>query len=294
MTKLRNHQSGQTTKLLLIGDTGAGKTGSIASLAAAGYNIYFVDVDNGLDVLRSVLTHPASPYPPDAADRVSFVTMTDKMKQSANTLIPITASVWTRVIKLLNGELPWGDEPAKKVLDMTPQDVLVIDSLTFLSKAALAFILSMNGRLGKRPQLGDWGDGQALVEGLLEMLYDENVRCNVIMISHITFIGEENGPVQGYPSTLGKALPPKVGRYFNSTLQVKSTGIGSALTRKIVTQTVSTVELKNANPLGVKKEYPLATGLADFFKDVRSGASPAPDAPQGPAPTAAQNPGPKV
>lgn len=273
MTKLSNHQSAQTTKLLLIGDAGSGKSGALASLASAGYNLWIIDLDNGLDVLRNLLLDKSSPYSRDAADRVHFATITDPMKQSGGKLIPSSATVWQKVSKLLSGEESWGEEGKKKALDLTAEDVLVIDSLTFLSKAALNFVLQMNGRLGARAHQSDWYDGQLMIEGLLEMLYDVSVKCNVVVISHIVYIGEDNGPQQGYPATLGKALSPKVGRYFNSVLQAKTMGVGQNRKRVLIADTAGMVELKNSSPLTVKKEYPLQSGLADFFKDVRSGAT---------------------
>lgn len=257
--------------MLLIGDSGSGKTGALASLAGAGYNLWIVDLDNGLDVLRNLLTSQGSKYGPAAAELVHFTTITDPMKQSGGKLIPVKASVWQRVSKLLSGDDPWGEEGKRKVLDLTEKDVLVIDSLTFLSKAALNFCLAMNGRLGQKPHQSDWYEGQMQIESLLEMLYDESVKCNVVVISHIAYIGEDNGPQVGYPSTLGKALPPKVGRYFNSIIQAKTSGIGAAQKRKLITNTSSMVELKTSAPMQVKKEYDLETGLAEFFRDVRLG-----------------------
>lgn len=273
MTKLSSHQSGTTTKLLFIGDSGSGKTGALASLAAAGYDLWFIDIDNGLDILKNALMDPRSSYPKEAIDRVHYVTVTDAMKQSGGKLIPAKAQTWTKVSKILSGDEPWGDEPKRKAIELTSQDVLIIDSLTFLSKAALAFVLSMNARLGQKPFQSDWYDGQLMIESLLEMLYDDAIKCNVIITSHITYIGEENNSQPtGYPATLGKALSPKVGRYFNSILQAKTTGYGQNMKRVILTNTSNMVELKNSNPWGVKKEYPLETGLADFFRDVRLAA----------------------
>jgi len=53
MPKLGDHQSKSTTKMLFVGDSGAGKTGALASLAAAGYHLHIMDLDNGLDVLNN-------------------------------------------------------------------------------------------------------------------------------------------------------------------------------------------------------------------------------------------------
>lgn len=271
MPKLGEHQSKTTTKMLLVGDSGSGKTGALASLAAEGYRLHIMDLDNGLDVLKNLLTDVGSQYVranAKAAENVDFVTITDQMKNINGRLVPKTATAWTRAMKLLND---WQDGDIKlgPITTWTEQDILVIDSLTMLSTAALNFILSMNGRLGQRPHQSDWGDGQTLVEGCLQMLYDEGVRCNVLVLCHITFIGEEGGPLRGYPNTLGKALPPRVGRYFNTALMARTTGQGTMQKRKILTNTSGIIELKNTAPMRVQPEYPLESGLADYFKAVR-------------------------
>lgn len=267
MPALSDHQSSTTTKILLIGNSGSGKTGALASLAAAGYNLRIMDLDNGVDILANLLRDKTK-YPPEALGRVAYETITDPMRNMGGKLVPKSATVWQRASKLLDN---WKTETENfgPVQTWTPQEVLVIDSLTFISAAALNLILALNGRLGQRPHQSDWMDGQTLVEGLLAYLYDDSVNCNVIVNSHITFIGDE-GNMIGYPSTLGKSLPPKVGRYFNNTLIVKSQGQGQMTKRKILTNPSGVIEAKNSNPSKVKAEYDLATGLADYFKDVRS------------------------
>lgn len=267
MPSLKDHQSSQTTKLLLIGDSGVGKTGALASLADAGYNLRIMDLDNGIDVVANML-RDASKYKPEAIERVSFVTITDPMKSMGGKLVPKSATVWQRATKLLD-KWQTDTEDFGPVSSWTPKDVLVIDSLTFISNAALNLVLAMNARLGQRPHQSDWGDAQVLIEGLLSYLYDDSIKCNVVMTSHITFLGEE-GSMQGYPSTLGRALPPKVGRYFNNTLIMKSQGIGVNTKRKIFTNPAGAIAGKNSNPGKVKAEYDIANGLAEFFKDVRS------------------------
>jgi hypothetical protein len=268
MTALTDHQSTQVTKLLLIGDSGSGKTGALASLAEAGFNLRILDFDNGLDVLSNILrTRPAG-----ALERVEFETLTDPMRNVSGRLVPRSATVWQRTAKLLdNWSIANGaSRDLGPVTTWGPQDVLVIDSLTMLSNAAMNLVLSMNARLGQQPHQSDWYVGQQMIEGLLQMLYDEGVGCNVIVISHITYIGDDNGPVHGYPNTLGKALPPKVGRYFNSILQARTTGMGTTAKRQILTNTQGFVELKNTAPTRVPATLPLETGLADYFKAVRA------------------------
>ena len=42
-------------KMLYLGHTGAGKTGSLAALAAAGYNVRILDLDKGTQILRDYM-----------------------------------------------------------------------------------------------------------------------------------------------------------------------------------------------------------------------------------------------
>lgn len=270
MPSLKAHTSSKTTKMLLIGNPGSGKSGALASLVQAGYNLRILDFDNGLDVLANLLGSGKYGKPEELLSKVEYKTITDPFKNSGGKLIPAKATVWTRTASMLQN---WEDGETKlgSITTWTPQDVLVIDSLTLLSKAALNYILSMNGRLGGAVEQSHWYQAQQLVESLLEMLYDEGVNCNVIVISHITYIESQDGTaLNGYPMTLGKALSPKVGRYFNSILMARSSGQGTSVKRKLHTTTQAMVELKNTNPTKVPDSYPLETGLAQYFSDVRN------------------------
>lgn len=270
MPNIASHHSSETTKLLVLGDSGAGKTGALASLAAAGYNLRILDVDNGLDILKSYLTSSGSIYPKDAAPRVEFETVTDEMRQVAGKLIPVKATAWQRSIGLLDN---WSTETVKlgNISTWGSKDVLVIDTLSILANQALKFILSLNMRLGQRPHQSDWGEAQQLVEGLLEKLYDNAVKCNVVVNCHIKYIEDVNGINKAFPESVGKVLSPKIGRYFNNVVLAKT--VGNA--HKIITVSSAQLELKTSSPMTVKSEYPIASGLADLFKDLRSQQAPA-------------------
>lgn len=259
--KLEAHPSNSATKMLLIGDSGTGKTGALASLAKAGYNLRILDFDAGLDILAQVLRDES-----DALSRVSFATLTDRLKNVGNRIIPDgLPNAFSRATKLLNH---WkdGTEDLGPVTSWTERDVLVIDSMTFASSAALRLVLGQNGRSGQQPQLQDWGEAMRMIEDLLGLLYSDAVRCNVIVTSHIAFVETESGLSKGYPSTLGQKLPPKVGRYFNTVLLTKSVGTGANAKRKIITTSQGLIDLKHPAPGRVPPELPLETGLADFFK----------------------------
>jgi hypothetical protein len=78
MPNLANHQSSNFTKLLLIGDSGSGKTGSLTSLVAAGYKLRIWDFDNGLDPLVQHVRRTA----PDKLGNIEYHTLRDRKKSS--------------------------------------------------------------------------------------------------------------------------------------------------------------------------------------------------------------------
>ena len=52
MPTLDQHQSDEYLKLIYIGDSSTGKTGSMVSLLLAGYKLYIIDMDNGVRMSR--------------------------------------------------------------------------------------------------------------------------------------------------------------------------------------------------------------------------------------------------
>lgn len=289
MPKLSSHQSAKFAKLLLCGDSGTGKTGSLVSLAEAGYDLRILDLDNGLDIVKNILKESKAP-PKDGIhpiDRVDFITITDKWKEVAGKPVPVNSNTWSRSMEYLNR---WSNSGKATMVDGKPvkagepggeelfdlgvpanwgeNAVLVIDSFTRLNGAALRFILKLNNRPGGPIYESDWGEAQILVENFLALICGEDFKTNVICISHITY-REINGQNTAYPSALGKALPPKVGQYFNSMLEVKKSGTGTAVKRSIHTVPVGLLDLKNSNPLKVKPSYDIKTGLAEFFQAVK-------------------------
>jgi len=293
MPSLLKHQSTNITKLLLIGDSGAGKSGSLASLAAAGYKLRILDLDNGLDVLKSYLTDPRSRYVqanPKCAENVHFETLTDPMKNINGRLTPAKATVWRKMTELLTHWKVGGDEPYDlgKPTEWGPECILVIDSLSMLATAATNYHLFLNAALNSTRTSNearrDIGAAQNMIRDLLQLLYDVNFNTNVIVLSHITFVTESGGKPgaeeqsstgQGYPSAIGRALSPHIPRWFNSMLIAKTEGSGSGAKHMIYTSGQNIggqiVNAKNSAPLQVAAKYPLETGLADYFQAIRKG-----------------------
>lgn len=275
MPDLTSHPASNITKLLLMGDPGAGKTGALASLAHAGYNLRIFDLDNGLDILKNLLLSPRTPYDKEAYKRVKYQTITERhvkiTAKSGPNEVPASASVWNRITQQL---MNWRTESEElgPITSWTERDVFVLDSMTMAGIAAHNFAnVSTAGDRNRDPRM-IYFHAQNYLEYLMQCLYADDVKCNVIVTSHITFIGGDDNITHGYPTTIGRALSGKIGRYFNSALLMKSEGRA----HKLFTVPIATkVELKSSAPLNVKDTYDIKFGLADYFKDVR-GSAPAP------------------
>lgn len=260
MPSLSEHKSKALVKTLVVADSGFGKTGALASLAKAGYNLWIIDFDNGLDVLVQLLKDD-----PAALARVNYETFTDKMKNIGGQLmLDGMPTAFSSALKLMSN---W---PGKGPMEQwTDRDVLAIDTLTTMGNAAMRFILGLVGRDGKA-QIQDWGAAMDQVERMVQILASPAVNCNVVLNCHIQYAEttEGSGVFKGYPAALGNKLSPKIPIYFNNCLVGKTTGLAANKKREFMPKGDGLVEGKAA-ALTVPSTLPQDTGLADFFKLIR-------------------------
>ena len=270
MTSFNDYNSEGLVKMLLIGDSGSGKTGALASLANAGYRLFIYDFDNGLQVLRDYVE-------PQSRGNIYFKTFTDKLKVVNGVPIPIGgAKAFASATKALD---QWTEKSGDEVIKMGncyswgSSDVLVIDSLSLMGEAAMLWTLQMENRLGQRPYQSDWGTAQDKCRSILQSLYTDAVKCHVIITAHIKFQGtkqtdskgkEVEVNVHGYPAAPGRALSPDVPKYFNYMLRVAVTGAGAHTKRKLLTVPELMVPLKC--PIKAPAELSLESGLAKIFE----------------------------
>jgi len=99
MPSLKDHQSNEYTKCLLIGDSKAGKTGALASLVKAGYSLRILDYDNGLDVLKQFVLRDC----PERLGDIEFRTLRDKRRATAEgTVVDGAPKAFIDGIKMLD------------------------------------------------------------------------------------------------------------------------------------------------------------------------------------------------
>lgn len=245
-------------KLLLIGDSGTGKTGSVASLVKT-HDVRLLDMDNGWESLASAVRRTC----PDRLASVQVESHRDKYKSSAAG--PILDGSPTAFISAINLLEKWGDLGSPSTWG--PSAVLVIDSLTFFSDAAFNWAKAMNP--GAKDQRQIYGAAQDAIEHVLAYITGASFNTNIIVTSHIRFIDIPDGTKRGYPTSVGQALSPTIPRYFNSVAQCLTRPGGA---RTIQTVSTALIDLKNPASFAMAKELSIETGLATFFETVKGGA----------------------
>lgn len=267
MPNLSDFQKGAAIKTLVIGDSGTGKTGALASLAIAGYKLRILDYDAGLaPLVQYVKGHKDVLTGLPAIDNIKYETLQDPLKSVGGVILPSgQPTAFQKGLALLD---KWAPPDASENLGSPStwglDTILVVDTLTFMSAACMRRAQALVGRSGKTPEIQDWGAAMSQIEDLLTILYSQTIKCHVIVNSHITYIEIGEGMNKGYPNTLGNKLPPKVGRWFNYILQVKSVGSGASAKRYIYTQPEGMIDVKCPIP-GLATKLSLESGLAEFF-----------------------------
>lgn len=268
MPKLSEHQSNAYTKLLIEGDSKSGKTGSLASLVAAGYKLRILDFDNGLDVLKQYILHSC----PELIDNVEYRTLRDERKASSQgPTIAGKPRAFVDAYKMID-HWRYTDENGSEVdlgvpSDWGPSCILVLDSLTFLSDAAfdLHESISPDTKSGKHDIRAVYKSAQDAVEHVLAYITGPGFKTNVIVISHVKYL-EVEGVTKGFPVSVGSALSPAIPRYFNSVIRYVTKSGGQ---RQIQTVASSAFDLANPSPFKMEKTLDIETGLATFFATLR-------------------------
>ena len=258
MPGLEKHSGMEFVRLMMVGGSGAGKTGALTSLVKAGYKLNIIDMDNGLD---SLINHIKAECP-DKLSSVTFQTFRNKYRSTpAGIKVRAPAKALENAVSAV-GKWEDGSNPA----EWGPDSILVIDSLTQLGRTALEWAEGMNPSY-KDPRKW-YGEAQAALENFISFITSASFRTNVIVNTHMEFIEEGNGMVKAYPSALGKALSPKIPRYFNTLLLLDKQGTGTNVKRRIRTVPTGLLDAKNPAPMRVLAEYPIETGLAAIFEQL--------------------------
>ena len=259
MPKLEKPSSTTLVKVLVLGDSGTGKTGSLASLVRAGYHLHVLDFDN--KIAGGILPILIQRDCPDLVGNVDFEPLRDSLKSSP--MGPVfngTPLAFTRAMALLD---KWSDGSIPS--DWGPDHVLVVDSLTFLGDAAYNWAKSMNP--GSKEQRQWYYSAQRVVEPMIAMLTSASFKCNVVVLAHIDWQSRPDGTMKGFPASVGSALNSTIPAYFENMVLTHIAG------GKRIIQTIPTalVDLKNPAAFKMASTLPVETGLAGFFETLKGG-----------------------
>jgi len=262
--KLADHASNEIVKMLLIGNSKAGKTGALTSLVKAGYKLRILDMDNLLDVLKAFVLKEC----PEMIDNVEYRTLRDvRTIGSEGPTIVGTPKAFSNAYRMLDN---WKYNDENGAVDLGPPSgwgpdcILVIDSLSRLCDAAYDFRLPLTprGAGGKYDIRAVYGDAQDAIEEGLATITSNNFHVNVIVIAHVTYMDMPDGTIKGFPQGVGQKLSPKIPQYFSTVVLATDKG------GKRTLQTASTqlIDLANPKPFAMQPSYPIETGLADIFE----------------------------
>lgn len=254
--KASQRPANKFVKLLYIGDSSTGKTGSLVSLVKAGYSLRVLDMDNGIDTLLAYTRREC----PDKIDAIDVLSFRDKMKvdRMNGMILDGQPKAYTQALAAMN---KWDDESVPS--QWGDKTIFVLDSLTALSRAAFYWAQGMNPS-SKDPR--QWySAAQDSIKRVLELLTSPDFGTNVIIISHVQLVEMPDGRMKGYATSIGKAMGPEIPKYFNTLILAESRGAGENVKRTIQTMPTSLIDLKVAAPT-MPKSLPLETGMADIFK----------------------------
>lgn len=260
MAPISSKAARSSVKLMLIGNSGSGKTGALTSLVKAGYKLRILDTDNGLD---SLINHVKDECP-ELLDNIDYQSFRDPY--TVGVTGPMVKGQPKAAINLVKALDKWddGSTPA----DWDDKTILVLDSLTGFGQSCYAWARAMNPTSKEKRQW--YGAAQELLESTIASLTAEAFMPHVIVITHIDMREQADGTVAGFASAIGEALGPKLPRYFNTMILSETTGSGSSVRRTLRTRPTALIALKTPAPMRIDERYPIETGLHTLFEKLKT------------------------
>lgn len=254
-------------KLLIVADSGVGKTGGLASLVDAGYKLRVVDMEEGIA--------PLAGYVKDRSKlaNVSVHQLKDEFRIAGNQIAIKRAPAFQSAMTLLNDWKEPDGTTLGPIASWGLDTIFVLDTLGSFSKSSLNMVLQANAKLTGNPEIQHYGTAMDNVEKVLDMLTNKNlVPCHVIVLAHLAYVEEKDSkgqpyPAKAFPETIGAKLNPKVARKFNNMIAMQRTGNN----REYRTKQAGLVSCKTA--VAIADKYPIETGLAEIFRDLQGAKS---------------------
>lgn len=286
-------KGGVPVKLLAVGFPGTGKTGSLAALANAGYNLRILLYDNIGNILPLYnFTKPEFHKNIDVAvmhnRKTTKEVLNQRLKKKVRIVHPVgVPDAVIRGMDMLDRWKYTKDDGTEVDLGPTSEwdpdkDVLVVDSSTALGKAWKLYQMSLNNRLVLGARRSDWGDAQQGFMNFVEMINSPALPCNLVMLAHLKLIGpeekefdeeDEAGKIIAakaakvidfklFPTAIGKAICSEIAGEFGCVVRMEVDRSGK---RIISTKPSQEIDIKMPTNLGLPQTLPIETGMLDVF-----------------------------
>lgn len=234
-------------KILVLGDSGSGKTHLMSTLAEAGIEVFHLGLEPAQATIAKAIRDAIKKNPKADFSNYHYVdlpALTSSFKSMIDTATKVNTlsfkaicdleglnrdqtRQFIRMMELLSN-FKEGDKSYGSVDSWDNTRALVIDSLSALNVMAKTLVAGQNPALSP----SQWNMAQDAVRTFLNKLcFDCN--CHVVVLGHLEPEKDEvSGRVMNMPSTLGKKLGPELGRYFDEVVIAKKTENGWALSTK--------------------------------------------------------------
>ena len=224
-------------KVLLMGESGTGKTHSIGTLVDSGVEVFYFAYEQGTETLLGYWADRGLKIPSNLhiitvkSSNASFNEMADSIKQintmPYETLKKIADPNRTKYTQLenflrtFNKVLPDGESSDYgSVGTWDCSKAVVLDGLTGLADSAMKAVVG--GKVDKDQK--DWGLVQGMLENFLRKVTSE-CKCIFIAIAHVEREVDPNGAgVKLMPSLPGQKLSPKIPAMFSDVILTERKG----------------------------------------------------------------------
>ena len=256
-------------RILICGEPAAGKTGSLAQLANAGYRLMIHDFDQNTRVIGSYLK-------PDAAD--VYVSTYTAAKITNTNLFAGTGVAGTQALNELrrftkmleHWKVPDGEDLGP-CSSWTSKDVVVIDSGTFLGEMLL--LAASEDPKTKRDERSLYNVAGSYYGAILDHLTGKKVGASVIVLTHIRQTGDKDD--QGKITGRQRDIPVGIGEKFSKDMQTYFSDIwhlevDRAGGRVFKTAATNSASLRTSAPTLIKASEPF--DLASMLDRLTKGA----------------------
>ena len=202
--------------ILVYGPPKSGKTHLVSQLVKMGYKLLWLDLENGYQTLKTSV-------PRELMDNVELIRIPDTL---AN---PVAIETVTRVFRSA-APIKICDRHGKamcvickagvdkfvevNIQSLTPEWVVVVDSLSQLSDSAMAHTLGPTKELGfAKPSYEEYAKQGLLLSNILSA--QQQAPCHRVFISHEEAIEQEDGSEKIIPVGGTRNFSRKIARYFD-------------------------------------------------------------------------------